>query len=70
MLIFIAISILYMIIGCMIADKLEASLSEKDSEKEQEQEYETDVETLKILSDYGLINSESYKCNSDSLNKA
>lgn len=56
----------------MIADKFEALLSEKGNEKQldQEHEYETDMETLKILSDYGLINNESYKCNSDNLNKA
>ena len=72
MLKFIAISILFMIVECMIADKLEALLSERGNEKQQDQgqRYETDMETLKILSDYGLINSESYKCNSDNLNKA
>lgn len=59
MLKFIAISILFMIVECVIVDKLEALLSEKYNEKEQEKEYETDVETLKILSDYGLINSKS-----------
>ncbi len=69
MLKFIAISILFMIVECMIADKLEALLSEKDNGKEQEQEYGTDMETLKILSDYGLINNESYKCGVNSLDK-
>ena len=59
MLKFIAISILFMIVECVIVDKLEALLSEKYNEIEQEKEYETDVETLKILSDYGLINSKS-----------
>ena len=70
MLIFIASSILFMIVECMIADKLEALLSEKNDDDKQQCEYGTDKETLKILSDYGLINSESYKCNSDNLNKA
>ena len=62
MLKFIAISILFMIVESMIADKIEALLDEKNNGKEQEQEYDADIETLKILSDYGLINSESYKC--------
>ena len=70
MLKFIAISILFMIVECMIVDKLEALLSEKNDHDKRECEYGTDKETLKILSDYGLINSESYKCNSDNLNKA
>lgn len=69
MLKFITISILFMIVECMIADKLEALLSKKDNGKEQEQEYGTDMETLKILSNYGLINSESYKCGVNSLDK-
>lgn len=70
MLIFIASSILFMIVECMIADKLETLLSEKNDKDKKLYEYETDKETLKILSDYGLINSKSYKCNSDNLNKA
>ena len=62
MLKFIAISILFMIVESMIADKIEALLDEKNNGKEQEQEYDADIETLKILSDYGLINRESYNC--------
>ena len=66
---FITISILFMVVECMLADKLESLLNEKDNEKGQEHKYEADIETLKILSDYGLINSESYKCESNTLDK-
>jgi len=69
MLKFITISILFMIIGCIAADKVESLSNDKDHKKEHEHEYETDIETLKILSDYGLINNEGYKCGSNSLDE-
>lgn len=66
---FITISILFIVVECVVADKFEAFLNEKSNKKGQESEYEADMETLRILSNYGLINSESYKCKSSTLDK-
>ena len=57
MLKFIAISILFMIVECMIADKLEALLSEKNDDDKQQCEYGTDKENK---DDGVLSNKEKY----------
>ncbi|WP_293982678.1 hypothetical protein [uncultured Clostridium sp.] len=62
MLKFIAVSFIVMVTGCIVVDKIEEFLNERnkyDEEKEQDQYIDTD--TLDILKNYGLINVEQLK---------
>lgn len=62
MLKFITVSFIVMVTGCIVVDKIEEFLNERnkyDEEKEQDQYIDTD--TLDILKNYGLINVEQLK---------
>lgn len=62
MLKFIAVSFIVMVTGCIVVDKIEEFLNERNKygeEKEQDQYIDTD--TLDILKNYGLINVEQLK---------
>lgn len=62
MLKFIAVSVIVMIIGCSVVDKIEEFMNGKEKHiKDIEKEKHIDTDTLRILENYGLINAEQLK---------
>lgn len=62
MLKFIAVSVIVMIIGCSVVDKIEEFMNGKEKHiKGIEGEKHIDTDTLRILENYGLINAEQLK---------
>ncbi|WP_270547661.1 hypothetical protein [Clostridium butyricum] len=60
MLKFIAFSFIIMTIGCAVADKIEGFVGDKNKYIGDYERY-MDTDTLMILKNYGLINSEKIK---------
>ena len=60
MLKFIAFSFIIMTIGCVVADKIETFMGDKNKHIGDYERY-MDTDTLMILKNYGLINSENIK---------
>ncbi|MDU4659849.1 hypothetical protein AB2T86_13505 [Clostridium butyricum] len=60
MLKFIAFSFIIMTIGCAVADKIETFMGDKNKHIGDYERY-MDTDTLMILKNYGLINSEKIK---------
>ncbi|WP_294403457.1 hypothetical protein [uncultured Clostridium sp.] len=62
MLKFIVFSLIVMITGCSIVDKIEEFVNGKEKHmKDTEREKHIDIDTLRILENYGLINAEQLK---------
>lgn len=62
MLKFIAVSVIVMVTGCSIVDKIEEFVNGKEKHiRDIERENHIDTDTLRILENYGLINAEQLK---------
>lgn len=62
MLKFIVLSVIVMVTGCSIVDKIEEFMNGKEKHrKDTEREKHVDTDTLRILENYGLINAEQLK---------
>lgn len=67
---FLAISVIFIVIGSAVSDKIEKKTDKKENNDSSKKEDVIDIETLRILNDYGLIDSENYKNNFSDFNKA